>query len=152
MQNPPNQQGHGYGTPYSALPPHAPLSTPPGGGPKDKTGMGLDANIAALLSYIIGLFALILFLVEKENRFARFHALQSLFYHVAAVVVFIGLVTLLIILSIISADLGRLLAALFPLVSLAFLAGLIICAVKAYQGQAFKLPVVGDMAEKMINK
>jgi hypothetical protein len=59
MQNPPpTQQGYGYGQPYGT-PPNAPLQQPPGGGPNDKTAIGLDAKIASALGYPIGLIAII---------------------------------------------------------------------------------------------
>ena len=44
----------------------------------EKTSTGLDANVAAALSYLVGFVTGIIFLlVEKENRFVRFHAMQS---------------------------------------------------------------------------
>ncbi len=102
------------------------------------SSIGIDANIAAALSYfwIIGL---IFFLIEKKNRFVRFHALQSLFFGVAFVIV-----------AVIFDWLGSYFffgfSCLGGLLHLAWLAGAIWGAVQAYQGQWFKLPVVGDMA------
>jgi uncharacterized membrane protein len=151
MQNPPpTQQGYGYGQPYGT-PPNAPLTPPPGGGPKDKSAIGLDANLAAALGYPIGLIALIEIVIEKENRFARFHALQSLLFHAACIVIFIVLGIVLGILSAISSYLG-LLGLIFPLLWLAYFGGLLFCAYKAYQGEMYKLPVVGDMAANFANK
>src|SRR6266481_3547675 len=66
-----------------------------------KTALGLDANLGAALGYPVGILAIIIFIMEKENRFARFHALQSILYHVAAVVIFIGLGVLLGILMVV---------------------------------------------------
>src|SRR3982751_3131991 len=83
MQNPPpDQQGYGYNNQYGTPPPNAPLSTPPGGGPKDKSAIGMDANLTAALGYPVGLIAIIEIIIEKQNRFARFHALQSILFHV----------------------------------------------------------------------
>ena len=152
MQNPPpTQQGSGYGQPYG-MPPNAPLATPPGGGPNDKTAIGLDAKIASALGYPIGLIAIIEIIIEKENRFARFHAFQSLLLHVAWVVIFIVLGVLFGILTAISSTLGLLAALIYPLLMLVYLGSLIFCAYKAYQGETFKLPVVGDMAANFANK
>jgi|SRR5215813_5320298 len=125
-----------------------------------KTALGLDANLGAALGYPIGIIALILFIMEKENRYARFHALQSLLYHVGAVVVFIALSIILTILSIILAMInntlgtlvGGLLWLLFMVVFLVYFVGLLFCALKSYQGNWLKLPVIGNMAEKIINK
>jgi uncharacterized membrane protein len=41
---------------------------------------------------------------------------------------------------------------LFGVVALALFLGLIFAAIKAYQGQMFKLPIIGNMAEKIVNK
>jgi uncharacterized membrane protein len=106
--------------------------------PKDlgKTSIGMDANVAALLSYLVGLVSgLIFFLIEKENKFVRFHALQSLFTFAAFAVlnIVLGMATL---------------GFALPLLSLAELALWIVLMVKAYQGEMFKLPVVGDLAAK----
>jgi uncharacterized membrane protein len=151
MQNPPpTQQGYGYGQQYGA-PPNAPLTPPPGGGPNDKTAIGLDAKIASALGYPIGIIALIEIIIEKENRFARFHALQSLLLSVGAVVLLIVLSIFVAILSAISSYLG-LLGLFIPLLWLAYFVGMLFCAYKAYQGQMFKLPVIGDMAANFANK
>ncbi|MFA5361742.1 MAG: DUF4870 domain-containing protein [Candidatus Omnitrophota bacterium] len=103
-----------------------------------KSSLGMDANVAALLSYLLGFITGIIFYVlEKENKFVRFHAMQSIIVFgflfvvgmVAFVVPFIG-----------------------PFISvLANLAGLVlwvILTIKAYQGEKFKLPVAGDIAEQ----
>ncbi len=154
MQNPPpGQQQQGYGSPYGA-PPNAPMTPPPGGdgGPKGKTALGgLDANLASALGYPIGIIALIMVIIEKQNRFARFHALQSLLLIAAWIVIAIVLSILIGILSAISSYLGFI-GILFPLIWLVWFAALIFCAYKAYQGEWFKLPVIGDMAEKFANK
>lgn len=155
MQNPPpGQQQQGYGSPYGT-PPNAPLTPPPGGGdtgPKGKTALGgLDANLAAALGYPIGIIALIMVIMEKQNRFARFHALQSLLLIGGWIIVAIVLSIVIAILSQISPYLGFF-GLLFPLIWLLWFGALIFCAYKAYQGEWFKLPVIGDMAENFANK
>jgi uncharacterized membrane protein len=152
MQNPPpNQQGQGYGNQYST-PPNTPLTTPPGGGPHDKTGMGMEANLASALGYPIGLIAIILVIIEKQNRFARFHALQSLLLHVAWIAVFIVAGVFFAILTAISEYLGIVGLIFFPLLLLVYLASLLFCAYKAYQGEMFKLPVIGDVSANSAGK
>src|SRR5215210_9099634 len=100
MQNPPpGQQQQGYGSPYGT-PPNAPMTPPPGGdtGPKGKTALGgMDANLTAALGYPIGIIAIIMVIMEKQNRFARFHAFQSLMLHVAVIVIYIAMVFLIVI-------------------------------------------------------
>src|SRR5207244_13657501 len=56
-----------------------------------KSALGLDGNIAAALGYPIGIIAIICLIIEKENRFVKFHALQSILLHVAAIVLMIAL-------------------------------------------------------------
>ena len=152
MQNPPpGQQQQGYGSPYGT-PPNAPLQPTPGGGPRDKTALGgLDANLAAALGYPIGIIALIMVFIEKQNRFARFHALQSLLLIVTWIVVAIGFAIVIGILSAISEMLGFI-GLLFPLLWLLWFGTLLFSAYKAYQGEWFKLPIIGDMAEKFAGK
>ena len=44
-----------------------------------KSSTGLQANVAALLAYVLGIVTgLVFFLIEKESRFVKFHAMQSL--------------------------------------------------------------------------
>ena len=134
------------------------------GDEKSKTALGLDANLGAALGYPIGIIALILFIMEKENRFARFHALQSLLYHVAWVIIFIVVAIVFTILGIVggavassaSSSAGGCFVVLLPLVwlgvILAYFAIAIFAAIKAYGGNWFKLPFIGNMAEKIVNK
>ncbi|HCA59190.1 MAG TPA: hypothetical protein DEP46_14545 [Blastocatellia bacterium] len=121
-----------------------------------KSAIGLDANIAALIGYPVGILALILIFIEKENRFVRFHALQSVLWSVGVVV---GWIVIMIVgaiigavLSSISSTLGLVAWGIFVLVYLglffALLGGIIYGAIKAYQGQMTKLPIVGSFAEK----
>ncbi len=125
-----------------------------------KAAIGLDANLAAALGYPIGLLGLINFIIEKENRFVKFHGLQSVLYSVGVGVVFMVLWVVLIILGIIltmiSDVLGTLIWLLNGLIFLAFFVamfgGLLFAAYKAYQGEMFKLPIVGNIAENIANK
>lgn len=126
-----------------------------------KSALGLDGNVAAAIGYPIGILAIISLIMEKENRFVKFHALQSILLHVAAVVCWIAIWILGVILMVAgvaaaaatdSGALGGLGGMLFGLLWLVFvvlyLVALILSAVKAYQGNMFKLPIIGGMAEK----
>ena len=117
---------------------------------------GLDGNLAALLGYIIWVVALISLLMEKENRFVKFHAIQSLLLHASAIVVFIVMVVFMMILGIVLAMAGlgalaALLWLLYMVVVVAYIGALIYAAVKAYGGVEFELPVIGPMARKWAN-
>jgi uncharacterized membrane protein len=128
----------------------------PPAGATAKSSIGLDGNVASAIGYPIGILALVLVIIEKENRFVRFHAIQSLLYAVAATVLLIGLMIVSTIIGVIAATLsdglgvivGLLMMLLYFGVILAYFGGLIFAAVKAYQGQWFKLPLVGNFAEK----
>ena len=130
-----------------------------------KSALGLDGNLAAALGYPIGIIAIISLIMEKENRFVKFHALQSILLHVGAIVVMIAVWILGIILVVagIAASaaastgaIGGLASMLFGLIWLIFivcyLIALIMSAVKAYGGTMFKLPIIGNMADKFANK
>jgi uncharacterized membrane protein len=123
----------------------AAASTPPP--PTSSTG-GMSDNVAGMLAYVTIIPAIIFLVMEPYNksRFIRFHAFQCLFFAVAWTVLWIAL-------SIVAhiPFLGWLTILLWPLVGLAGLIIWVILLLKANQGQMFKLPVVGDMAEKQAN-
>lgn len=107
-----------------------------------KSSTGLDENIAGLLCYVLGwVSGLVFFFLEKDSKFVKFHAMQS-------IVVFGAIFVVSLILSwipIIGSILGWLLSIL------AFVLWIILM-IKAYQHQMFKLPWAGDIAEKQSNK
>ena len=104
---------------------------------REKTSTGLDANMAAALAYLVGFVTGIIFLlVEKENKFVRFHAMQS-------TLVFIGIVLVDILLQIVPI-LGAIVV-IFVVIPLSAVLWLLLM-FKAYQGEEFKLPLVGQMA------
>lgn len=133
MQNPPNSGAPGEGT--------------------GKSSTGLDANIAALIAYVFTVITgLIFFLIEKESRYVRFHAMQALLLGGAFLVLWFVLVIVNITLAFASGTLATLMGLLSFVIWLGFLGVIILCCVKAYQGQWFKLPVIGDLAEKYASK
>ena len=130
-----------------------------------KSALGLDGNIAAALGYPIGIIAIICLIMEKENRFVKFHALQSILLHVAFILVAIVVWILGFILLIAGAAasaatnsgaagglVGMLFGLIWLVVVLAYLGGLIFAAVKSYQGAEFKLPIIGNIAANFANK
>ena len=128
---------------------------PPVQTPKSSTG--LDENIAALLSYIFGwVSGLIFFLIEKESRLVKFHAMQSILFNVLIIVTGIVLWIITFVLVLIGTQLpgflGTLLSLLVTLIWIVYSIGLLIawimCLIKAFQGQYFKLPIIGNFAEK----
>jgi uncharacterized membrane protein len=121
----------------AAAPPPAPGST-------TAAPAGLTDNVASALCYVLGLITGILFLVlapYNQNRKIRFHAFQSIFLHVAAIVVWIAFLFL-------SAVSGGLLIFVSPLIWLGFFVLWLIMIIKAYQDQKLVLPIIGPLAEK----
>lgn len=107
-----------------------------------KTASGFDANVAAALAYGLGWITGLLFLLtERENRFVRFHAMQS-------TIVFLALSLVCFLLQMIPL-LGMLVAVFLVIPASAVL--WLVLMFKAYQGEYFKLPVAGDMAEQRIS-
>ena len=126
-----------------------------------KSSTGLDANIAALLSYVFGwLSGLIFFLIEKDSRLVRFHAMQSLLLNISLAVIAVVLWVVWLVMFFIGGAIGDLVGTLFGLIGtllwvvfwIAILVAWIICLVKAFQGQYFKLPIIGNFAEKFSAK
>ena len=110
----------------------------------EKTSTGLAENVAGLLCYVLGWVSGIVFLIiESENKFVRFHAMQS--------IVTFGVITAI---SIVLSILGLIpfLGVVFDIANgiiglLAFVLWIVLM-VKAYQGTMYKLPWTGDFAEK----
>ena len=112
------------------------------------TSIGMRANIAAGLSYLFSwLSGLIIFFLERQNRFVRFHALQCIF--------FFGSITLLAVLLSILAQADTLSAfagCMSSLLNIVGFIGWLVLMVNGFQGKYFKLPVIGDWVERLVNR
>lgn len=103
-----------------------------------KSSTGMQANIAGLLCYLLGIITgIIFYVIEKENKFVRFHAMQSIIVS-GALIVLNGILMFIPVIGWV----------LMPLVGLAGFILWILLMIKAYQGEYFKLPIAGDIAEK----
>lgn len=113
--------------------------------PSSQAAGGLTDNVAGLLAYITIVPAIIFLVIEpfNRNRFVRFHAFQSIFFCVAWTILWVAL-------SFVTAIpfLGWATILLWPLVGLGGLILWVLMLMKAYNGQTWKLPVIGDIAEK----
>ena len=113
--------------------------------PPQKTSTGLEPNLAAALSYLCGwVTGLIFYLMEKENNFVRFHAFQS-------ILISAGFTVICIAISILGhiPVIGWIFALVaYPIIGLAGFVAWILLMIKAYQGQRFHFPIVGEIAEK----
>ncbi|HYM78576.1 MAG TPA: hypothetical protein VE377_21570 [Candidatus Dormibacteraeota bacterium] len=109
---------------------------------------GLPSNVAGALCYLAGLITGILFLVlepYRRDRFVRFHAFQSVFFNVAWVVFYLALGMLQ---SLAPWKLWHLIATFSTIISLALFCVALSLMYRAYNNERFKLPVIGDLAEK----
>jgi len=110
----------------------------------------VPANVAAAVAYM-GVIPAIVFLVTprfKHNRLVRFHSRQSIFLAIAIAVIGLVLRVLFAILTVIP-RLGYLLGSLGVLiVGLGCATVWVVTLIKAWQGEMFKLPFIGDLAER----
>ena len=102
-----------------------------------ETKIGLPRNTTAALSYVLGWLTGIVVLLLEKDPFVRFHAMQSVvtfgFLTILAIVPFIGLV-------------------LSPLIMIVGFVLWLVLIFKAYKGEEFKLPVIGDFAKSQLEK
>ena len=117
-----------------------------------KSIFGLDENLAAALSYIFGFFSGIAVLImERENKFVRFHALQStLWFLFLAIATWV--LSFIARLPIVGWILGILINPVLAVVGLITFASIVFLMYKAYRGESFKLPIIGDIVWAQINK
>jgi uncharacterized membrane protein len=114
---------------------------------------GLSDNVAGMLAYITIIPAIIFLVVApyNTNRFIRFHSFQNIFLCVAAIAIWIVLFVLSMVASVVPI-VGHIVVFLLGLlVWLGFLIIWILLLIKAYQGQMWKLPIIGDLSEKQAN-
>jgi uncharacterized membrane protein len=104
----------------------------------EKTSTGLSENVAGSLCYALGWISGVVFiLVEPENKFVRFHAIQS-------IVVF-GVLNVTGVIGHLIPVIGGFFSWVISVLDFILW---IILMVKAYQGTKYKLSWAGDFAEK----
>jgi len=105
-----------------------------------KTSLGLEENLEAALAYVLGFITgIVFYLLEKESSYVRFHAMQS-------IVVFLAIFILQWFFMFIP-YFGWMISSFLGLV--AFILWILLI-IKAYQGERFKVPIAGDIAEKYV--
>lgn len=106
-----------------------------------------NRNLVAALSYLLGFITgVVILLIEKDDKFIRFHAMQS-------VIVFGGLFVINMVIGLIFgsiAVIGILATLVNTLISIGAIIIWIVSMIKAFQGQMFKWPIAGDLAEKQV--
>lgn len=102
----------------------------------------LAPNVEAALSYVLGIISgAVVFILEKDNKFVRFHAMQSCIFSIATFG--IGLVGPYI------PVVGALVATLWSLASFAIW---VLLMYKAYNNEEYQLPVIGKIARDQVYK
>ncbi len=131
-------QQPGFGQPGYQQPYQQPYGAPAGA----TSSTGLAQNTAAGLTYVLGFVTgLIFFLIEKQNRFVRFHAMQSMLF-------FGGLWVLTIIIGFLPYGIAN----INWVLNIVEFVGWIVLMINGFQGKYFKLPIIGDYAEKYANQ
>jgi uncharacterized membrane protein len=123
---------------------------PPGAQPyaATPTSGGLTENLAGALCYILGLITGVLFLVlapYNQSKFVRFHAFQAIFFHVSWIALWI--VDMIISIAM-PWGLQMVTSLLWIAIALGGLFVWLFLMYKAYNNERFKLPIIGDLAEK----
>lgn len=133
-----------------------------------KSALGMDGNATALLGYFIWIIALVLLFIEKENKFVRFHAFQSVFWGLGTLLgAFLGYILWILLFAVgtivgamidvaigipIVTILVWLISIVVFILAIAVLFGgfiwTIVAAIKSFNGEYYKLPIVGKFAEK----
>ena len=124
-----------------------------------KTALGLDANIGALICYVgnlvcaLGLiYSIIVLVTDKTNKLTRFHAFQSILLSALGIVLYvIAMIVAGVAIAANSGILSLLVTLIYVVAGLGLLIAIVLCAVKAFQGELFKLPIIGDLADKWSN-
>lgn len=122
----------------------------------DSPTAGIDENVAAVLGYFFMWIGGLVFLLIDKRPFVRFHAAQSLAFNIAAagigILFGIGLAIVTFITIMIHFPVGFLGIFLWPVIGIGLFLTWLFLMYKAYQHEMFKLPVIGNLVERMINK
>ncbi|MEY7851196.1 DUF4870 domain-containing protein [Natrarchaeobius sp. A-rgal3] len=126
----------------------------------NETSLGPDGNVVAMIAYLFApVCGVLVYALEEDNGFARYHAAQSIVFGLLVIAVYATLWTISFVISVVVGEvpiIGPLLTILVGVIDAiimlmvwlaAFLIWLYIVA-KAYQGEAVSLPLVTSIAEK----
>jgi len=120
--------------------------------PAASSGGANESNLLAAVGYIIGILAIILYLIKKEDKYLRFHSMQS-------ILLWVGTFVVAVVLGIVSMIIGfipiiQIIACVFGFAGLAIwlvaCVAALYCAYKAFNGEEYELPYIGPMARKYV--
>ena len=122
----------------------------------DSPTAGIDENVAGLLCYVFGWVSGLIFLLIDKRPFVKFHGAQSIALNISFVGVWILYLIFSFFITMVSAVLhfpiGFISFFLLPVVGLAFLVVWIFMMFKAYSHEKYKLPIIGNIVEKMVGQ
>jgi uncharacterized membrane protein len=122
----------------------------------DSPTAGMEENVAGLLCYLFGWVSGLIFLLIDKRPFVKFHAAQSIALSICFIPVWIVYLIFSFVLTMITVALhfpiGFLSFFLFPVIMLAFFITFVFCMYKAYNHEKFKLPIIGNIVEKMVSQ
>ena len=137
---------------YGQQPPQYGQQPPQYGQQQPAAAAGMEDNVASALCYLLSFITGIIFLVLEpysKNKAVRFHAFQAIFFGVACIAVNIAMMIVSTILhGILNYTLWFIPTLLSLSVSLCMLCAWLFLMYKAYNREHFKLPILGDLAEK----
>ena|GEM_PF-801545 len=117
---------------------------------KSVSGKTNEGHLLAAIGYVIGIFAIILYLLKPDDKYVRFHALQSVLLWVGVIVVMVifGFITMILgfipVINVLACVTG-IVAAFFWIFGLI---AALYCAWKSYNGEEYELPYIGEIAKK----
>jgi uncharacterized membrane protein len=112
----------------------------------EKSSTGLDANLAGMLAYFV-IPAFIFLLMKETSRFVRYHSMQAIILWVTSI-----LISIVLRVAVSIPFIGLLVIPIWMLVALGLFLVWIFCMFKAFQGEEYKLPVIGDLAVQNMDK
>ena len=127
-----------------------------------KSTFDMDANLVALLCYLanfvcyLGLILSIITVIQdKDNKLARFHAFQSIFLTVMLIVLvpvwmIVGFIGGMVDSALGVPILSLLLLLIVGVIGLGLFVFMILAAIKGFGGEMYKIPVIGNLAEKYV--
>ncbi|MGD1003951.1 MAG: DUF4870 domain-containing protein [Methanoregulaceae archaeon] len=121
-----------------------------------KATFGLDENVASAACYVLGwLTGIIFFLMEKDNKTVRFHAMQSVLTFLPLTILYWIIGTIYTMMFFGAGMYGAygawgILSLIATLIAIVMLILWLVLMFKAYKGEKFKVPIVGDIAETQV--
>lgn len=120
-----------------------------------RSSINIDPRIAAFLAYFLSIFisflgGLLFFLLEKENRFIRFHSLQSVFFNAAVIIISIALTIITVIIAFVPVVGALSAAVIWSIFIIGAFVVWILLMVKSIQGEYYKVPLIGDWADRYV--